>query len=96
MRICYLVVTFTKYIALSEYDRVERLWKDGIFVMNLGHENHIISLYVLYGFYVEIYMDLQVSKILDVIIFEKGKRLDKYIEQINLNINPPGRSGSAQ
>jgi hypothetical protein len=66
------------YYKLNLTDRANKLWGDGIFIINVDN----FALYVLYSFYCEVV--LHNNEIVENRTFKKGVLLDKYIEVMNV------------
>ena len=61
------------------------LWDNGTFLTNIieGGQRH--NLYSLSNFYVEVEYGKEENEILEFRTFKRGKRLEKYIDQVELD-----------
>jgi len=67
-----------EYNKLNLTDRANKLWGDGIFIVNVDN----FALYVLYSFYCEVV--LHNDEIVEIRTFKRGAKLDKYLDVMSL------------
>lgn len=66
-------------------DKANLLWQDGEFVTSVTSDANTISLYALYGYFVEVTVNKACNKITDIVPFTKGASLEKYLDKINID-----------
>ncbi len=54
-------------------------------MVSAGAAENTISLYSLYGYFVEVTVDKASNKITDIVPFTKGAALEKYLDKINID-----------
>jgi hypothetical protein len=67
-----------EYNKLNLTDKANKLWGDGVFIVNVDN----FALYVLYSFYCEVV--LHNGEIVEIISFKRGERLDRYLQNIDI------------
>ena len=67
------------YIILSEDEKCNAVWHNGIHIDTFVNRNIKINLYAINDFFVEIYYDADLNKIIDKKHFKQGHLLDKYL-----------------
>ena len=72
------------YIILSEEEQFNVVWQNGAHVDTFIDENIKINLYAVNDFFVEIYYDGELNKIIYKKHFKQGDLLDKYLNNIKL------------
>jgi len=65
--------------------QAETLWDKGVFLTNLIIGKMRCNLYSLSNFYVEVEYGKEENEILEFRTFKRGKRLEKYIDQVELD-----------
>ena len=73
-----------EYMKMSLADRATVLWEEGIFVDKYIDVNIITNLYHLKNFFVEVVLSNHEGRIKEITPFRSGRRLDKYLDHINL------------
>ena len=76
-----------EYSNLILTDRLQLVWEQGTFLANIKTYTHGLNLYALFDFYVEVTVTYKSNEtvITDATAFQKGYRLTKYLEQIDLS-----------
>ena len=74
-----------EYMLLNIDDKATLLWEDGEFVISAVSPENTVSLYSLYGYFVEVTVDKASTKITDIVPFTKGAALEKYLDKINID-----------
>ena len=69
------------YIILSEDEQFNAVWNNGIHIDTFVNGNVKINLYAINDFFVEIYYDTVLNKIIAKKHFKHGHLLDKYLPQ---------------
>jgi hypothetical protein len=72
------------YKTLSEDEQFNAVWNDGTYIDTFIHGNIKINLYAINNFFVEIYYDAVLNKIIDKKHFKHGELLDKYLCRFTL------------
>ncbi len=73
-----------EYNRLSLGEKASLLWQQALFLERHADANTTSSLYHYRNFYIEAVVSHQENKIVEVIPFRIGERLEKYISGINL------------
>jgi hypothetical protein len=76
--------TLKEFSALDTYKKAVLIFHDGSFLMDYSDKYVITQLYALRNFYVEIVIAIPAMNVVDIKAFSRGKRLDKYLENIKL------------
>lgn len=71
---------------LSEKDRYEVLWRDGVLIDGCIDGNMRKLLYAVHNFYVELWCHTKTNKQVWMLSFKQGVLLEKYLEKYSLNI----------
>jgi hypothetical protein len=72
------------YIILPDEEQFNAVWNNGNHIDTFIDANIKINLYAINDFFVEIYYDAALNKIIDKKHFKHGELLDKYINRLNL------------
>lgn len=73
-----------QYNSLKLHQKAVILGDDAVFIMNRVEENIIYSLYGYFRFYVEVVIEEDSGKLLDIQAFNNLDALDKYLDSITL------------
>lgn len=74
-----------KFLDLNLSDRVKVLYENGAFVVAIRYYGYKVNLYLLNGFYVEVFYNHKLDKIEKVLPMEKySSRMKFYADQISL------------
>lgn len=73
-----------EYRHLTMDDKADVLFLNGELLENCVYKGISHNLYGLFDFYVEVILDKVTFRITEITPFHKGKRLDKYLDKINL------------
>jgi hypothetical protein len=65
--------------------QAETLWDKGTFLANRVESKLRFNLYALSNFYVEVEYGTNENEIIEFRTFKRGKRLEKYIDQVELD-----------
>ena len=76
---------FYEFLQLNETEQIELLWYNGEQIGRRKDEDHLILLYQVEGFYVEVFYHNKERAIKKYVSFECIERLDPYLEQIDLS-----------
>lgn len=77
-------MTLSAFKALNLYNRIDRLFHQGIQLTTRRERNYMVGLYQLGRFYVEVYYDRKEKDITEVRAFENMATLEPYLEAINI------------
>ncbi|MDP1803037.1 MAG: hypothetical protein Q8L81_16870 [Bacteroidota bacterium] len=77
-------MTIYEFIKLDINSKADMLWDKGIFLENTLSNNQGINLYFLDNFFVEVIVSKPNEKIIDIVPFKQGERLEKYIEGVTI------------
>lgn len=77
-------MTLYEFNILSDYDKYQVTWDLGAHIDILVTKEHIINLYAIDKFFVEIYYNPEINKIEDVQSFKTGHSLDKYVNKLDI------------
>ena len=72
---------------LPDGEKADNVWEHGKFITNRVVEGHVINLYSINGFYVEIWYDQPNNKIIKIRSFTHTNPLDPYLDNIRLGLN---------
>ncbi|TPN87143.1 hypothetical protein [Aquimarina algicola] len=78
------VLRIDEFLKLSEEEQFKSIWKDGTHIDTIIKTNSKLILYSLYKFYVQLTYDRKRNRIIDKEVFNEGKLLDPFIENIEL------------
>jgi hypothetical protein len=76
---------FNSYISLPIDEKATVLWEQGRFVDCYLNSEMMTNLYQLKDYFVEVVLTPQNARISEITAFKKGSRLDKYLQEVNLN-----------
>lgn len=65
-------------------DRINLVWNKGVFIDNFSDTEHIVSLYFLENFYVEVSVSKSNQEIKEICAFKKSIRIEKYLNKVSL------------
>ncbi|MFL5772563.1 MAG: hypothetical protein ACJ75F_05365 [Flavisolibacter sp.] len=77
---------FFDFILLREDEQLEMLWYNGEQIGRRRHNEFLIQLYQVEGFYVEVYYNTKYREIEKYLSFECTDKLEPYIRDIDLGI----------
>ena len=72
---------------LPDGEKADNVWEHGKFITNRVVEGHVINLYSLNDFYVEIWYHQSSNKIIKIRSFKSTNPLDPYLEEITMGLN---------
>jgi len=75
-----------EYNALTDTEKGQLLWDEGVYLMSRFEDNYRINLYSLFDFYVEAWYELAKNKITKLRTFRSLNALEPYLNFISLNI----------
>lgn len=79
-----MIFGLQQYNSLQLYQKAALLSEKAIFLMSMVERGIIHSLYHFYGFYVEVLLNDESGKLIDIVAFNKMEKLDKYLDRIIL------------
>ncbi len=71
---------------LSFLEKFLVLWDEGVYLARFVGKSHLVNLFRLGGFFVEVYYNKKNEDILYINTFEDTESLDKYLDQIDLEM----------
>lgn len=78
-------ITKSHFNTLSLSDKIQLLYREGVFVMAIRYYKHKVNLYLLSNFYVEVFYNHKLDKIEMVeILNDKHTRMKFYADQVHL------------
>jgi hypothetical protein len=77
-------VKLGEYKQLSQLEKADILWQNGVFVDNYSDSKVTTNLYFLFRFFVEVVVSQKHARITEITPFEKSERLEKYLDKISL------------
>lgn len=77
-------ITREDYDKLEFNERAKLLWDKGDFVAHIEYYNRKICLYILEGFYVEVYYEVEENRIENIKTTSDKKRIALYLSKIDL------------
>ena len=79
------MVNTDKFLSLPTKDKVKMLYEEGTFVMSIRYYGFKVNLFLLYGFYVEVFYNHKLDKIDRIqLLDESHSRMNFYIDQIKI------------
>ena len=78
-------MTLYDYSELDEVKQHEVLWDHGVMVSDRTDAEHIIILYQMFSFYVELYYNLDYDRLIRLRSFSRLEFLDPYIELFDIS-----------
>ncbi len=75
-----------EFIVLNIDQKADEVWNNGIFLSTYYENGHAFMLYKLPEFYAEIKYCKSQNKIIDVVGFTKGWKLDKHLDCIKIDV----------
>ncbi|PBQ32853.1 hypothetical protein CNR22_14085 [Sphingobacteriaceae bacterium] len=79
-----MVFSMTQYNSLQLYQKAVVLGDEAVFLMTLEKNDIIYALYSFCGFYIEVLLDQEDKRLIDIIAFRQLKTMDKYLDNITL------------
>lgn len=79
-----MVFTMTQYNSLQLYQKAVILGEEANFLMTLEKNELIYALYSFCGYYIEVLLDQEDKRLIDIIAFQHLNRIEKYLENIEL------------
>jgi hypothetical protein len=76
---------FYDFLQLDETEQLELLWYNGEQIGRRKEEEHLILLYQVEGFYVEVFYNTKERTIKRYVSFESIERLEPYLEKIDIS-----------
>lgn len=73
------------YDALPLDEKVEILWYYGEFIESIAEGKFDVSLYELYGFYVEVFYHLNSDSLINVKVVEDDGQLERYTSSVDID-----------
>jgi hypothetical protein len=73
------------FTALPLDEKIEILWYYGEFLESISEGKFDVSLYELYGFYVEVFYHLNSDSLVNVKVIEDNAQLERYTASINID-----------
>lgn len=74
-----------EFVRMKDDERANYLWDNGSFVTSIKEGGFKLILYVLSDFYVEVKYDTSTNEIIELKPFRTAKKLESYLEKLNLN-----------
>ena len=74
-------MTLKNYSKLDELEQHEAIWADGVQIGEKKEGDHIVVLYKLFGFYVELYHHLEYDVLRKLLTYCDASILDDYTPQ---------------
>jgi hypothetical protein len=84
-RIIKFTMHFYDFLQLDETEQLELLWYNGEQIGRRKEEEHLILLYQVEGFYVEVFYNSKERAIKKYVSFESVERLEPYLEKIDIS-----------
>jgi hypothetical protein len=78
-------MTLYQFLALDDTCRAETLWDRGVHIGERREEQHLMLLYQINGFYVEVFYDPVTNAISRLRPFSSVDQLQPYLAQIDLS-----------
>lgn len=79
-----MVFTMLQYNSLELHKKAVILGQEAVFLMTLEKNEIIYALYSFCGYYIEVLLDQEDKRLIDIIAFQQLNRMDKYLEGIAL------------
>ena len=77
------MVNETTFFALPLSDQVKTLYEEGSFVMSIRYYGHKVNLFLLYGYYVEVFYNHKLDQIDRIQLLDREhSRMNFYFDQI--------------
>jgi hypothetical protein len=73
------------FSALPLDERIEILWYYGEFIESISEGKFDVSLYELYGFYVEVFYHLNSDSLVNVKVIDNDGQLERYTSSIDID-----------
>jgi hypothetical protein len=84
------MVNETNFFTLSESDQVRTLYEEGSFIMSIRDYGHKVNLFLLYGYYVEVFYNHKLDQIDRIQLLDRShSRMNFYFDQIKLDTPLP-------
>jgi hypothetical protein len=79
-------LTLCQFVALCEEERIALLGDHGVYLDVYRYSQGCkVALFKLWGFYCEVWLHKKTNKILNVNAFSSYKRLDLYLDQVDIS-----------
>lgn len=77
--------TFFDFLDLAQHEQIKRLYSEGTFVVAIRYYGYKINLYLINGYYIEVFYNHKLDKIekIDLLDFEHS-RMKFYQDQISI------------
>ena len=79
-----MIYSICQYNALQLHQKAIVLGENAVFVMSLVEDNNIYSLYSYFSFYVEVHIQEDSRKLINITAFKGSEALDKYLDNVVL------------
>ena len=74
------------FLGLAQKDQINRLYREGSFIVAIRYYGYKINLYLLDGFYVEVFYNHKLDKIEKIALLDfNHSRMKFYQDQISIN-----------
>ena len=82
------MISQQEFFSLSLDDMIQKLYREGTFVVSIRYYGYKINLYLISNFYVEVFYNHKLDKLEKIeLLTKKNKRLKFYADQITLPSN---------
>ena len=82
------MISQQEFFSLSLDDMIQKLYREGTFVVSIRYYGYKINLYLISNFYVEVFCNHKLDKLEKIeLLTKKNKRLKFYADQITLPSN---------
>jgi hypothetical protein len=75
------------FLILNLFDKASLLLNKGTFLMNYTNEKLSYALYAFKDYYVEAVVNKEENRITDIVPFQNGWRLDKYLSELFVDLD---------
>jgi hypothetical protein len=75
-----------KFNLLTIDQKISLVDSDGVYLVGIHSGKHVLNLYFIYSFYVELCYDFRNDLLEYITVLPKSSHLEPYIEEITLNI----------
>lgn len=79
------MISSSRFMSLTLRDKIQVLYREGTFVVAIRYYNYKVNLYLLHGYYVEVFYNHKDDKIDKINLLESShSRMKFYMDQISL------------
>lgn len=79
------MISSSRFISLSLRNKIQVLYREGTFVVAIRYYSYKVNLYLLYGYYVEVFYNHKDDRIEKIDLLESShSRMKFYTDQISL------------